>query len=59
MENKDKKCSCNYCESELVNSCMSPQFCKPCSINKGVKICKNCGVVFGLDYDKCPSCGSV
>ncbi|MDR3049624.1 MAG: hypothetical protein LBV16_07325 [Elusimicrobiota bacterium] len=59
MENANtKKCSCNYCETELKNACMSPQFCQPCSSpkNKDEKICPKCGAIYSAKYSKCPSC---
>lgn len=55
MENK-KKCKCGFCESELQNSCLEPEFCSPCTV-EFVK-CKKCGIMHEKHLDKCPQCGS-
>jgi len=58
------KCSCGFCDKELKNGCMSPEFCKPCSstqkreagLNENVKICPLCKSEYLAEYEECPNC---
>lgn len=49
-----KKCGCGFCESELVQDCMEPSFCKPCDVTF-IK-CPICGASYSSKLDTCPEC---
>jgi hypothetical protein len=48
------KCNCGFCESELVEDCMEPSFCKPCDIVRTT--CPKCGASYSSKLNKCPEC---
>jgi hypothetical protein len=49
-----KKCGCGFCESELVQDCMEPSFCKPCDVV--LTKCQQCGASYSSKLSKCPEC---
>ena len=57
MSKKNKtKCKCPYCETELLNDCMDPVFCRPCGVE--LLPCSGCGELFSKESEKCPKCGA-
>jgi len=53
-----QKCSCGFCDKELKNGCMEPDFCKPCGVQKDkkTKICPICKSQYLAEYKECPAC---
>jgi len=54
-----RDCYCPHCETELKKGCLSPEFCKPCHVNKrnsDVKVCPVCKSEYVHEYSKCPAC---
>ena len=48
------KCNCSFCEEELVQDCMEPEFCQPCEV---VFVrCNACGKPYSNKLDACPEC---
>jgi hypothetical protein len=55
------KCCCRFCNKELTNGCLSPDFCRPCSVQKdeNIKVCPVCKARYLAEYEECPNCRAV
>jgi hypothetical protein len=54
-----QNCCCPHCETELKMGCFSPDFCKPCHIdkrNRVIKACPICKSEYAYEYTECPAC---
>jgi hypothetical protein len=51
-------CSCPFCQTELKNGCLSPEFCKPCCVtkNSSIEVCDVCESEYSNEYKQCPIC---
>jgi hypothetical protein len=48
------KCKCSFCEGELVEDCLEPDFCQPCEV---VFVrCNKCGKSYSNKLNTCPEC---
>ncbi|MFC1988171.1 hypothetical protein ACFLVH_06535 [Chloroflexota bacterium] len=51
---KQTKCSCPYCEGEVVISAI-PSYCQPCGVT--MHYCASCQIAVAKEAEVCPQCG--